>query len=247
MSSSTSSSNPPWRRFVFCLVAIWAGGSAALFLVLALLDPWGALGLPITLPRRPADHSQRWAYPELARDQRFDAVIIGNSSARLLNPADLDGATSARFANLAMVHAYAWEEARLLDVFMAAHKEPKAVMIGLDRVWCERGDDFDHFGYDPIPEWLYDGDKLAAVGNLLNLHAIDTAWRSISAKLGLSPPPYGDNGYALIGVDFHRYDPALARELIAKDLSVVWPDPPSPNPASWQYAALDWMVQRLDR
>jgi hypothetical protein len=246
MSSSTSSSDRPWRRFTARLVAVWAGGSAALFLLLALLDPWGALGLPITLPRQPADHSQRWAYPELARDQRFDAAIIGDSASRLFNPADLDAATGDHFANLAMVHAFAWEQARLLDVFMSAHKTPKAVMIGIDRVWCERGDDTEHFGYGPIPEWLYDGDKLAALGNLLNLHAIETAFRSLSAKLGLSPPPYGANGYALIGVDFHHYDPVLARHLIANDLAIIWPNPPNPDPATWRYPALEWMTRRLD-
>lgn len=242
-----STSDRPWRRFVVRLIAVWVGGSAALLLLLALLDPWGALGLPISLPHRPADHSQRWAYPEIARDQRFDAAIIGDSASRLFNPADLDAATGAHFANLAMVHAYAWEQARLLDVFMAAHPKPRAVMFGIDRVWCERGDDFDHFGYDPIPEWLYNGDKLAAWGNLLNLHAIDTAWRSLQSELGFAPRPYGVNGYALIGVDFHRYDPTLARALIAKDLSVIWPDPPTPDPASWHYAALNWMKQRVDR
>jgi hypothetical protein len=246
MSSSTSSSDRAWRRFAARLVAVWAGGAACMFVLLALLDPWGALGLPIHLPRQPSDHSQRWAYPEIARDQRFDSAIIGDSATRLFNPADLDRAAGAHFANLAMVHAYAWEQARLLDVFIAAHPEPKAVMIGIDRVWCERGEHPERFGYDPIPEWLYDGDKLAALANLLNLHAIDTAWRSLSARLGYSPAPYGDNGYALIGVDFHPYNPALARHLIAQDLAVIWPAPADPNPATWRYVTLEWMARRLE-
>ncbi|MBV9357423.1 MAG: hypothetical protein JO023_18075, partial [Chloroflexi bacterium] len=59
------------------LVGVFAGGSAALWLLLAALDPWGAFGSPVPVPRGPADHSQRWAYPELARDPRFDAAIIG--------------------------------------------------------------------------------------------------------------------------------------------------------------------------
>ncbi len=90
-----------------------------------------------------------------------------------------------------MVHSFAWEQARLLDVFMAAHPAPRAVLIGLDRSWCERGDDLEHFGYDPIPEWLYDGDRVGEFTNLLNMHAIDTAWRSLSVVLGLAPRPYG--------------------------------------------------------
>src|SRR5579875_482076 len=109
MSSSTSSSNPvTWRRFALGVLAVFACGSAALWLLLAALDPWGALPLHAGLPREPADHSQRWAYPELARDARFDAAIIGNSASRLINPADLDPAVGAHFVNLAMVHAYAY-------------------------------------------------------------------------------------------------------------------------------------------
>jgi hypothetical protein len=248
MSSSTSSSDrSAWRGFVLRLLAVFVGSSAALFLLLAAFDPWGAVGLGVPVPRLPADHSQRWAYPELARDRRFDAAIIGDSASRLINPADLDPATGARFANLAMVHSYPYEQLRLLDVFLAAHPEPKAVMIGLDRSWCERGEQQERYGYGPIPDWLYDGDRLAAWSNLLNLHAIETVWRSLSAKLGLAPPPYGDNGYALIGVDFHRYDPALARRLIDQDLAVGWPEPPSPDPAKWRYEGLEWLAQRLDR
>ena len=235
-----------WRAFVLRLLAVFMGGSLALVTLLGLLDPWGALPFPSPLPRLPADHSQRWAYPELARDRRFDAAIIGDSASRLLNPADFDKAVGARFVNLAMVHAYAFEQARLLDVFITAHANPRAVLIGLDRGWCERGDDLEHFGYEPIPEWLYDGDVLAGLGNLLNMHAIETAWRSLSATLGLSPRPYGPNGYALIDVDFHHYDPALARELIAKDLAQIWPSPDTPDPAAWHYVALDWLAQRLD-
>ncbi|HYZ65019.1 MAG TPA: hypothetical protein VE650_21415 [Acetobacteraceae bacterium] len=250
MTLKTPSPDPKpatWCRFVLSLVATFAGGSAALFVLLALLDPWGAMPFRSPLPRTPADHSQRWAYPELARDPRFDAAIIGNSASRLLDPAAIDPVASARFVNLAMVHAFAYEQARLLDVFIAAHPRPRAVLVGLDRVWCERGTEFERYGYGPIPDWLYDGDRLAALGNLLNLRAIETALRSFSAKLGLSPAPYGDNGYALIGVDFHKYDPALAKRLIAQDLAITWPEPPNPDPATWRYGALEWLAARLDR
>src|SRR5579875_2660432 len=127
-----------WRPFVLRLLAVVLGGSSALFVLLALLDPWCTLPFRSPLPRVPADHSQRWAYPELARDPRFNAAVIGNSASRLINPAALDPALDAHFANLAMIHGYAWEQSRLLDVFLAAHPDPRAVLIGLDQVWCTR-------------------------------------------------------------------------------------------------------------
>ena len=244
MSSSTSSSKR-WYSFVAALLATFAGGSALLFLLLAAADPWGALPWRSPLPRVPADHSQRWAYPELARDRRFDSAIIGNSASRLINPADLDPAMGAHFVNLAMVHAYAWEQGRLLDVFLAAHPQPRAVVIGLDQVWCTRESDPVKFGYDPIPEWLYNGDIGAALGNLLNLHAVDTAWRSLTGVLH-HKREYNANGYQLIGVDFHRWDPVLAARLRAVDEDQDWPAPDNPDPGSWRYPALAWLADHLD-
>ena len=235
-----------WRAFFLRTVAVFLGGSALLFLALALLDPWGAMPFTSPFPRLPADHSQRYAYPELARDERFDAAIIGDSASRLLNPADFDPVLSARFVNLAMIHAFAFEQGRLLDVFMRAHSHPRAVLIGLDRGWCERGDHLDHFGYEPLPDWLYDGDVLAAFGNLLSVRAIETVARSLNAVFGGAKRPYGPNGYALIDVDFHRYDEALAKALIAKDLAGAWAPPRTADPATWHYIALDWLRQRLD-
>ena len=235
-----------WRRFVIQLICVFLGGSVALFALLALADPWGTLPFPSPLPRLPADHSQRWAYPELARASRFDAAIIGDSTSRLLDPADLDPAASATFVNLAMVHAFPFEQMQLLDVFLRAHPAPRALLIGLDRLWCERDDTIGHFGYDPLPEWLYRDAPLAALFHLFNMHAIETAWRSTAASLGAAPRPYGANGWQWIDVDHHPYDPALARSLIAQNQAEPWLSPATPDPAAWNYVALDWLRQRTD-
>lgn len=236
-----------WRRLFWRLVAVGYGGSAALLVLLALLDPWGVLPFRSPIPRLPADPNQRWAVPELARDPGFDAAVIGNSASRLLNPADLDPAAGARFVNLAILNGRAYEQSRLLDVFLRAHPTPRAVLIGVQQVWCERGDAVVRFGYGPIPEWLYDGDWVAGLANLLNLHALDTALRSLKAELGLARRPYAADGYRLIDVDAHAYDKALAATLIAKGLAEVWPPPPGPDPASWRYLPLEWLQLRLDR
>ena len=236
-----------WRRFVLRLVGVVVGGCLALVLLIALADPWGTLPFRSPLPRMPADHSQRWAYPELARERRFDSVIMGDSASRLFKPGILDPAVDARFVNLAMVRGFAYEQSKLLDVFLRAHPNPRAVMIGLDRQWCERGDRLEHFGYGPLPEFLYREDALAGFGNLLNMHAIETALRSASAELGLSRRPYGADGYTLLDVDFHRYDPALAKRLADTMMAESWPAPASPDPATWRYLPLDWLRERLDK
>lgn len=236
-----------WRRFATRLVLIVAGAGALLFALLALLDPWGTLPFRSPLPRVPADHSARWAYPELARSQSFDSAIIGNSTSRLFNPAVLEEAVGGHIVNLAMVRALAYEQARLLDVFLAAHPHPRTIQIGLERTWCERGDQIARFGYDPIPEWLYDDSWGGRISNLFSVHAVYTVFRSLSAVLGLSKPEWGRNGYQLIGFDRHPYDPAVALRQIETDLRNDWGRPSSPDPATWHYQGLDWLQQRLDR
>lgn len=236
-----------WRAFVLRLMSVVLGGSIALFLLLVLADPWGTLPFRSPLPRVPADHSQRWAYPELARSARFDAAIIGDSTSRLFNPADLDPAVSATFVNLAIVHSFAYEQLQLLDVFLRAHPAPRALMIGFDRLWCERGDDLEHFGYDPLPEWLYRGNALEPLAHLFNIQALETVGRSVRTVLGVAPATYGLNGYQLLDVDFHRFDPALAKRLIAENLAEPWLPPAHPDPATWHYVALDWLRQRTDK
>ena len=239
-----------WRGFFLHLLGVVLGGSALLFLVLMLADPWGTLSIASPVARTPADRSQRWAYPELARSPKFDAAIIGNSTSRLFNPADLDPAVGATFANLAMVHSFAYEQMQLLDVFLRAHPAPRALMVGLDRLWCERGDDLEHFGYGPLPVWLYRDDRplwaLGALANLFNMHAIETAWRSAAAILAGPERPFGANGYQLLDVDFHRFDPVLAKSLIAQNLAEPWLPPPNADPATWHYVALDWLRERVD-
>jgi hypothetical protein len=234
-----------WRRFAIRLLATTAGGIGTIFLLLCAVDPWGALPFHGPLPRVFADHSQRWAYPALAREPRFDAAIFGDSTARLIDPAPLNAALSARFANLAMTKAQAFEQLRLMDVFIQAHARPRAILIGLDKVWCDRRPDIPHFGYDAIPDWLYDGDTVAAFRNLLSLHAIETAVRDVSTLLGRSPPPYGPDGYTLIWFDKRPYDAARARAIQAREEAIPWPDAPG-DPESWHYPALEWLVQRLD-
>ena len=236
-----------WRPFLLRLLATFFGGSLALYLLLALADPWGTLPFPSPFPRQPADHSQRWAYPELARTPRFDAAIIGNSTSRLIDPADLDPATSATFVNLAMVHSFPFEQMQLLDVFLRAHPAPRALMIGIDRLWCERDDTIGHYGYDPVPDWLYRDAPLASLKHLFNLHAIETVWRSAATELGLATRPYGANGWQWIDVDHHPYDPVLAHSLIAENLAEPWLTPASPDPATWNYIALDWLHDRTAR
>ena len=75
--------------------------------------------VPFSLPiERPlVSGSQRFAYPQAMRSKRFDSIIVGSSTARLIDPEQLNGPFAARFANMAMNASSAWEQWRTFEYF----------------------------------------------------------------------------------------------------------------------------------
>ena len=122
----------------------------------SLVDPWDVLPLSPRANRAPVTSNQRFAYPSLARSQRFDSAVFGTSTSRLLRPTALNASFHARFANLAMNAATAWEQTRLMRVFLRAHPMAKFVVVGLDvGVVRDRGHAASELTPRPFPEWMY--------------------------------------------------------------------------------------------
>ena len=71
--------------------------------------------------RAPVATNARFSFPALARSAKFDSAVFGTSTSRLLRPVMLDPEFGARFANLAMNDATAYEQARILRRVRAAH------------------------------------------------------------------------------------------------------------------------------
>jgi hypothetical protein len=124
-----------WRAFTrtFLGGAILSGAAALTFV--AVLDPYGLRAAPGRAPGPIMDTNQRLSYPQIARGGPFDAAVFGTSTARLLDPHDLDAAFAARFANLAVNAATPDEQIRLAELFLA-RRPLRAVLFGLDATWC---------------------------------------------------------------------------------------------------------------
>ncbi len=221
MSSSISSSNPlAWRRWLRLWLGAAAGGVIGLFLLVAVVDPWDALPLSPPLPRVPISSNARYSFPALARSPRFDAALLGTSTARLLRPAALDGLFGgARFVNLAMNAATAYEQVRLLGVFVRAHPHPRAVLIGLDYSWCVP--ELERYTPRPFPEWMYEpGARWAGYREVLQPYAVQEAVSQLATMLGLKQRRYGLDGYTRFVPPDSDYDPARVDRAFAR-----WPLP----------------------
>lgn len=171
-----------------------------------VIDPWDALPLSPPLKRVPISTNARFSFPALARSPAFDSVVLGNSSARLLRPAELNPAFDAHFANLAMNSATAYEQSRMFDLFLRWHPAPRVVIVSIDQAWC--GDTFQRLTPRPFPEWMYDANRLPAYREMLTPYAVQEAWNQLMVMAGLKRRRYGLDGYTSFVPPDDQYDTA---------------------------------------
>lgn len=243
MSSSTSSSDP-WRRFARLFLLSAGAALAVLYLFVIIVDPWDALPLSPRLPRVPISTNARYSFPALARSSSFDAVVLGTSTARLLQPALLDPEFGAHFANLAMNSATPYEQSRLLEVFLRTHKRPRAVIIGLDAGWC--APTLERYTPRPFPEWMYEANRWPAYREMLTPYAVQEAANQFAVMLHLKKRRYGLDGYTRFVPEESQYDRARRDAAFAR-----WPPmdrvpaPPGARVELPALAVLEGMLRSL--
>jgi hypothetical protein len=243
MPSSTSSSE--WRRFFALVVGAAAGAAALLYAFIVAVDPFDALPLSPPLARAPVSTNARFSFPALGRSAAFDSAVIGTSTSRLLRPAALDSAFGgARFVNLSMNAATAYEQARILGVFLRAHPHPRAIIVGLDIAWCGIGPQ-PRFTERPFPEWMYGRDRWRGYREVFNLFALTEAWAQFLHVTGLKRSRYGLDGYTSFVPDDRLYDPARVAVHLAQDEAGFARADIAGDAASWRFPALDLLGQIL--
>jgi len=199
-----------WRRFVKLFLAIFVGSivSAALFIL--LLDPYDMVPFSLPIERPLVSGSQRFAYPQVMRSKRFDSIIVGSSTARLIDPEQLNGPFAARFANMAMNASTAWEQWTTFEYFRRHAGVPKVLIIGIDDAWCDPGADRDRVRHG-FPEWLYDEDRWNDYANMFNSGTLEIAARLIGYHLGLYRARSRYDGFEVFTPPEGDYDPVRAR------------------------------------
>jgi len=217
----------PWRRFVRLYLVAAAVMLAVLYGFVIIVDPWDALPLSPRLPRVPISTNARYSFPALARSERFDSVVLGDSSARLLRPVDLDPGFGARFANLAMNSATAYEQSRMLEVFLRAHPSPRVVIVAMDQAWC--GETFQRTTPRPFPDWMYQSNRWPAYREMLTPYAVQEAWNQFAVMVGLKRRRYGLDGYTNFVPPDDTYDRARRDQAFLRWPSLDHRPPPPPG------------------
>jgi hypothetical protein len=115
-----------WRRFGATFIGVFAGGLAVVYLFIALIDPYHSMPLSLPMERPLVSISQRYMYPQIVRSGRFDGVVVGSSTSRLIDPQILNPGFGRRFANLSMDSMTAWEQQQLVSLFVREAGAPKS-------------------------------------------------------------------------------------------------------------------------
>jgi hypothetical protein len=236
-----------WRGMVRSLGITLAGGIAAVAIAIYLIDPYDVVPFSPPADRPMMDLNQRWLYPGVARSGRFDSLVIGTSTIRLLDPKRLDAAFGGRFANFAMNSATAWEQAQIARVFLHANGPPKTLVIGIDSVWCAPDADRQRITFRGFPEWMYDDNRWNDLLHILNSKTLEIAGRMVGYWLGLREPRYRYDGFEVFVPPEETYDLARARTHLYPggrlDMPPVEP-PVRLSPAveeSLRFPAHDWV------
>ena len=230
-----------WTRFLRTLIASFVILVALVYTLIVLVDPYQNVPFSLPLDRAPISTNQRFAYPALARNSRFDSAIIGSSTVRLLNPENLDELTGARFANLAMNSATAYEQMRIHELFVDHHPNAKYVIIGIDDSWCRRETAYEKYTFRAFPEWMYDDNRWNDLLYMFNDKALENTIRLLEFVAGSREAKYEPNGYRNFTVDFGAYDVNIVRRrLYPKGMPTVRRVPdivPDSQHSDWEFAA----------
>lgn len=239
-----------WRRFVITFIGVLLGFFVGLCLFVLLIDPYDMIPFSLPIDRRIVSMNDRFMYPQIVRSKRFDSLVIGTSTSRLLDPELLDGLFHVRFANLSMAASKAWEQKTMLNFFLRTVGPPKVLILSLDAIWCDQDADRNRTRDPNFPSWLYGDYPWKGFLYLFNYGTVEIAARLVGWHLGLMPERMRYDGYLVFAPE-SPYDPGRAHDNIWKDV----PPPPTQLPppltaaqrSALSFPALRWLDESLAR
>lgn len=234
-----------WGRYARVLLVTIGVQAAATVLLVAIANPYGNLP-PIAFKQHVImDTNQRYQYPAVVRSERFDSIVVGTSTARLLRPAALEGVFGGKFANLAMDDATAWEEYRLATLFAHTVPQPQTLVVALDHVWCRANAGSRMVTARGFPEWMFDDDPWNDISSMLNKRTVEISVRRLAHAAGLLKARIAFDGYEVFVPPDDQYDAEKARRKLERRSArrLVAPSEPAfeASTDSTAFPALVWL------
>jgi hypothetical protein len=210
-----------WRQSNRLFLATFAGTLAVVYTFILLIDPYGVMPYSPLFGRPIVGSTMRQIYPQILRNGRYDSIVVGTSTARLLDPAAL-GVLGGHFANLGMPGATAREQAQIIDLFLRRVATPRALLVGLDHEWCGRNRASIE-REKPFPSWAFDDNPWNDLLYLLNTPTLEAANNALGGVLGRTFAQIRDDGFEDFMPPESTYDPARARDHLYRPQPAVLP------------------------
>jgi hypothetical protein len=223
------------------------------FLLIILMNPYGNLPVHLFGSHVIMDSNQRFQYPTIVRSENYDSAVLGTSTARLLDPSDLEREFGGHFANLAMNDGRAWEQIQLAKLLFKSVAHVKTVLIGMDVVWCTPDADVARTTGRGFPTWIYDDNPINDWFYLFNYPTLEISVRKLGYHLGVGKRRWAANGFDVFVPPESSYDVARAQKHIWENgPHGVVPAKPAYVPSlderkSWAFPALDWLADLIDK
>lgn len=234
-----------WSRFARWSIGAAAAAVFSLLGAVTLLNPFG--NFPIGgQTARFAHSNQRYIYPAIIRSHDFDSAVFGSSTSRLLEPSLLNAKLGGRFANFSMDAGTAWEQYRLINLFLTHTSRPKTLVLSLDPfAWCNPRADEQRVTFRLFPESFYDENRLNDFADILNLEISDVLIHTVGMMISAREPKFDHTGYGDFTPGEANYDPSRAWERVHGDRPASGPGravKPTPQRlASMKFPALVWL------
>ena len=241
-----------WSGHLKLLLGTFVGANLALYLFVVAMNPYGNLPNTVLPQHQMMDDNQRYQYPSVVRSGRYDSIVIGTSTARLLDPRAFEAALGGRFANMAMNAGTAWEQTQLARLFLRHQPKPHALVVGLDWVWCAMDADRERITFRGFPEWMFDDNPWNDLAYIYNTRAIEIAGRRLGAAITGRKPRLPPDGWEIFTPPESSWDLAKAQSKIYGEGPRTLPVPRTPpdtvspqQRAAWRFPALAWLDDLL--
>ncbi|WP_141740115.1 hypothetical protein [Bosea sp. BIWAKO-01] len=205
-----------WRTFNAEIIATIIITTFCLWLFVLFVDPYDT-GRFALLPKRSLSAiSNRMAVASLGRNPQFNGVIIGNSHVAPLSPQRLSEYTGLEFVALTLPGASVAPELSVLKWFLT-HREtpPRAIIIGIDDVWCRTTPRY--MEEPPQPTWLIDESPIAYAASAFRYDGLEQAFQRFWAPSKTVARPPNPRGFWDLELDF-----IWDKEKVLAELSKPW-------------------------
>jgi hypothetical protein len=199
-----------WRGSLTAFLLLTAVFNFGLYTSLLIIDPYSTGRFALTQRVDTASDDYRLSRVGIARDQRFNAALIGASSSHVLDPQVIGQATGWRVAQLTVNGATPDDQLIVARAFERHHQEQTILLIFALDWWCSS-----YWGEIQVdrpvnvPTWLYEGSTSEYLAHILFPDSLVAAARRLQIWFGLAEPAARDDGHKIVPDAWPQQDLSL--------------------------------------